>query len=123
MRKIVCYTVMNSKTFQPETKMMQQTDNGEVITLFHAPVVPMPNPAPPKYTLAEQGRIIFCNKILTEQGQDELTEDEIEFMLDPGYGQKRLSALAAEMEDLEVLQRMAGFTMEKVAKPTTTIKK
>ena len=50
-------------------------------------------------------------------------EDEIEFMLDPGYGQKRLSALAAEMEDLEVLQRMAGFTMEKVAKPTTTIKK
>lgn len=116
MRKIICHTVMNPKSFQPETKVLQQTDGGEVITLFHAATEAAPKNKLSKYTLAEQNRIRFCNKVLADKGQDELTEEEIEFMLDPGYGQKRISALDKEMEDPEVLQRLAGFKVEKTIK-------
>jgi hypothetical protein len=120
MRKIFFNVILSPKTFQPEMVMKQKGDNGETITLYHAHVIPTPHDEVPKYTANELAKIRFCNNILAEQGQDKLTDDESDFMLDPcASGEKRIAALAEEMEDLEVLQRMAGCAMENVVKHTT----
>tara|TARA_R110000851_G_scaffold214871_1_gene367546 strand:- start:292 stop:654 length:363 start_codon:yes stop_codon:yes gene_type:complete len=120
MRKIVYHVIINPKTFQPEIVMQQKGDNGEVITLYHAHTVPIPPDEVPKYTANDLAKIGFCNKKLAEQGQDPLTDEESDFMLDPvAFGEKRIAALATEMEDLEVLRRMAGCAMEKVVKQAT----
>jgi hypothetical protein len=113
MRKIIYQTVINTTTFQPYAKVIQKTDDGEIIVLFDEPLVRVIS----KYTPAEQSKIDFCNKVLVDIWQEPLAEDEIEFMLDPSGMNKRLEAMAEGMEDPEVLQRMAGFKVEKVITP------
>ena len=113
MRQIIYQTVLDSTTFQVKAKVVQKTAEGEIITLYNEPLDLPEN----KDTPAEQAKIDFCNRVLTNNGQGLLTENEIEFMLDPAGMNKRLKSLAEEMEDPEVLQRMAGFKVEKVITP------
>lgn len=114
MRKIIYHTLMNPETFQPYAKVIQKTADGEIIVLFNEPIEMV---AVGKYTPEEQAKIDFCNEVLVDNGQEHLVEDEIEFMLDPAGITKRLDSLAKEMEDPDVLQRMAGFKVEKVIIP------
>jgi hypothetical protein len=114
MRKIIYHTLMNPETFQPYAKVIQKTADGEIIVLFNEPL----ENAVSKYTLEEQSKIDFCNKVLVNNGQEHLVEDEIEFMLDPSGIAQRLDSLAKGMEDPEVLQRMAGFSVEKTVSYT-----
>lgn len=105
---------MNPETFQPNAKVIQKTDEGEIIVLFDEPLEVATST---KYTVEEQQKITFCNQVLVDNDQAELAENEIEFMLDPSGITKRLDSLAKEMEDPDVLQRMAGFKVEKVITP------
>jgi hypothetical protein len=109
MRKIIYHTLMNPETFQPYAKVVQKIADGRIVVLSNEPL----ENAVSKYTLEEQSKIDFCNKVLVNNGQEHLVEDEIEFMLDPSGIAQRLDSLAKEMEDPEVLQRMAGFSVEK----------
>lgn len=98
------------KTFQPTAVVRQKQEDGTVSVIHSEPMVAESHF---KYTDQELKKIYSCNKILTGKGLDPLTEEEIEYMLDPSGVNKRLENLEDRLEDTETLQRMAGFKVEK----------
>lgn len=110
MRKIILIKELDPNTFQPKITLKQKHDDGSVTTIFSETLEYTP---PPKYTKEEQEKINSTNTILVNKGMEELSEKEIEYMLDPSGINKRLKELEKEMHDPEKLQRMAGFRIEK----------
>jgi hypothetical protein len=110
MRKFILIKEINGETFQPIVTIKQKHNDGSVSTLFTETLEWTP---PSKYTKEQQEQIDSCNTILANKGMDALTEEEIEYMLDPSNMSKRLLELEKEMSNTETLQRMAGFRVEK----------
>ena len=110
MRKIILIKEIDPESFQPIITMKQKHDDGSVSTLFTETLAWTP---PAKYTKEEQEKIDSCNKVLLDKEMEPLTEEEIEYMLDPSGMKKRLSTIEKEMTDTETLQKMAGFKVEK----------
>jgi hypothetical protein len=96
--------------------LLQKRDDGSVQTLYKEQRKWMCNQTK-KYTVEEQEKIDIANNILVGLESATLTEEEIAFMLDPAGMHKRTNELVKEMEDPAVLQRMAGFKVEKVITP------
>jgi hypothetical protein len=115
MRKFILQHVLEPDVFELVSKLVQKNDNGEIV-LIHKGVLTYVE-AVPKYTAYEMNKIAEVNRILISKQLVVLTEEEIEYMLDPSGMNKRLAAIAEGMEDPEVLQRMAGFKVEKVITP------
>ena len=107
--------MLDPETFQLKTKIVQKQNDGEIVTLYEG--VDDEAFTKPKYTPEEQRKIDRVNRLLKEEGHNELTEDEIKFLLDTAGMAKRLEALEKKMQDPKVLQRMAGFKVEKVITP------
>lgn len=114
MRKIILIKELDRETFQPIITIKQKHEDGTISTLFTETLEWTP---PSKYTKEQQEQIDSCNKVLLSKGMETLTEEEIEYMLDPSGINKRLSELEKEMSDPETLQRMAGFKVEKKIVP------
>ena len=110
MRKFILNTYIDTKTFNPMAHLVEKIET-ENVTIFQGKI-DLVEPKS-KYTKEELKKINICNKILSEKGLEELTNDEIEFMLDPAGMIKRLKSVENQMKDPEVLQRMAGFKVEK----------
>ena len=110
MRKIIVIKELDRETFQPIITVKQKHEDGSVTTLFSETLEWQPEP---KYTREQQEKIDACNSVLLNKGMDPLTEEEIDYMLDPAGMNKRLSEIEKEMADTETLQRMAGFKVEK----------
>lgn len=110
MRKIIVVKELDPTTFLPNITIKQKHDDGSVSELYSATLEWQPEP---KYTKEQLEKIDSCNTVLAEKGMDLLTEEEIEYMLDPeGFG-KRLTDLEKEMKDPKNLQKLAGFRVEK----------
>ena len=112
MRKIILTLEADPTTFEPTIILRQKHEDGNV-TIIHSETV-KPHP---KYNEQELKKINTCNTILEDKGLEALTEEEIEFMLDPTGIGKRLNNLEEQITDTETLQRMAGFKVEKKIVP------
>jgi hypothetical protein len=114
MRKIILHTALNPANFNEIVKLIEKTDEGEIVTIHEEEIAWTPAP---KYTKEQQEKIDRCNRILENKEMDTLTEEEIEFMLDPTGVNRRLDNLEKHMANTETLQRMAGFKVEKKIVP------
>lgn len=114
MRKIILHTSLNPANFNEIVKLVEKNDKDEIVTIHEEEIEWTPAP---KYTKEQQEKIDKCNRILESKGLDLLTDEEIEFMLDPTGIGKRLDNLEKQMSDTETLQRMAGFRVEKKIVP------
>lgn len=101
MRKFIYTMEMDKTTFDLVATIRERDENGVVSTLSTAVV------KRPKYTPEQQIKIDAVNAALTAKNDAELTEEEIEFLLDPMRSSISLHLGAAD------LQRLAGFTVEK----------
>jgi hypothetical protein len=110
MRKIILIQEIDKDSFQPTITIKQKNDDGSISTLFSETLQWTP---PPKYTKQEQEKIDSVNSVLSKKGMDLLTDDEIDYMLDPSGLNKRLKEVEDEMKDPEKLQKLAGFKVEK----------
>lgn len=110
MRKIILQTHINPADFLPVVTMKQKNDDGSVTELYSAVLQRVPES---KYTKEQLEKIDNCNTILKEKGMELLSEEEIDYMLDPEGFNKRLTNLEEEMSNTENLQRLAGFKVEK----------
>jgi hypothetical protein len=110
MRKIILIKELDIESFQPKITLKQKNNDGSIITLFSSTLELLPTP---KYTKEQVEKINFCNTILANKGMNLLTNEEIEYMLDPSGMEKRLGELEKEMQDTENLQKLAGFKVEK----------
>jgi hypothetical protein len=110
MRKFILHNALNPENFNQIVKLVEKTDNDEIVTIHEEEIASV---LKSKYTKEQQAKIDQCNRILENKGLDLLTEEEIEFMLDPTGVNKRLANLDKNMDDIESLQRMAGFRVEK----------
>ena len=110
MRKIIVSTGIDTNSFQPMVSVFEVTGPGQKEVYLEEYVKQTPSS---KYTPEEQAKIDLCNRALSEKGKDPLTEEEIEYMLDPGGLAKRVEHINNEMQDHENLQKLAGFRVEK----------
>lgn len=104
MRKIINDVVLDPKNFQPIERVIVK-ENGQV-SLLHKNVykeTPLD-----KYTAAQRERIIKVNAVLEKNGMSSMTDEEIDYMLDP-IGNK----LGGFGNTPEELQFLAGFKVEK----------
>lgn len=97
MRKFILNTYYDTKSFDSMAQLVEKTDEGNV-TIFNDKF-DLWEPKP-KYTKEEQKQINTCNKILSDKGKPELTEEEIEFMLDPSGIKKRLEEVEKQSQIL-----------------------
>lgn len=104
MRKIIYRHVLNHRTFQPILTINLKTEDGNVTELLKAELE-----ITSRYSEEELRKINLCNKLLIEKGMPTMTDDEINYMLDP-MGLKTLND--ENIKDYE-LQRLAGFKIEK----------
>jgi hypothetical protein len=112
MRKFILNDYVDPTSFMYKVKLVEKTED-EVITIFDEVWVSSPS----KYTPEQLKKINFCNEILAKENKESLSEEEIEFMLDPTGMNKRLRNIEKQMIDTETLQRMAGFKVEKKIVP------
>jgi hypothetical protein len=110
MRKIILVKKVDPESFQPLITVTQKHDDGTFSTLFSQTLEWTP---PAKYTKEQLEKIETCNNVLISKNMEPLTEEEIEYMLDPEGVYKRLTEIEKEMSDPETIQRMAGFRVEK----------
>lgn len=108
MRKIIFKHIIDPKSFRPVVELLEKRED-EVVSLYRKELEVVKE----KYTKEEKEKIETCNSILKEKNLPELTEEEIEYMLDPSGINKRLKNLEKQMNDAESLQKLAGFKVEK----------
>lgn len=108
MRKFILNNYVDPISFMYKVKLVEKTED-EVITIFDEVWVSSPS----KYTPEQLEKINFCNEILAKENKEPLSEEEIEFMLDPTGIDKRLENIEKQMSNRETLQKMAGFKVEK----------
>lgn len=109
MRKIILKRAIDPNSFKSIVELLEKHDDGSVKSLHRKEFKPVKE----KYTKEEKEQIQICNSILKEENLPELTEEEIDYMLDPYGLKKRSKNLDKQMDDLENLQRLAGFKVEK----------
>lgn len=104
MRKILLITEVDPISFLPRREVKMKDENGNISILSSHSIELFS-----KYTTEQLQQIEICNAALRETGHAEMTEQEIEYMLDP-IG---TSALAAKITSTAELQQLAGFKVEK----------
>jgi hypothetical protein len=110
MRKIVQTTHIDLASFQVSTLIYEVLGKGKRDILFDEPLEAKETS---RYTPEEQETIDLCNKILADSGKSELSEEEIDYMLDP-IGLKKLGDDERyNIDNQENLQKLAGFKVEK----------
>lgn len=98
MRKIVLYNKINPDTFETVTDVFLR-ENGKVEELG------VLNYGPPrKYSMEVQLKIDKVNGFLNDRGYDQLTDQEIEYMIDPFKELKNVT--------IDDLQKLSGFEVE-----------
>lgn len=103
MRKILIQRTVDIESFIPSIQVIMKDENGK------NSIISSVSYKRTKYTAEQQNNIDFCNNALREKGLAEMTEQEIEYMLDPmGF-----SAIEAKITTTEELQQLAGFKVEK----------
>lgn len=116
MRKILLTQGINLDTFAPMVEVFEVIGKGEKEVLLREELAVS---KPSRYTPEEQAKIDTCNRALQSKGKDPLSEEEIDYMLDPANMIKRIDNLSKEMDDTENLQKLAGFKVEKHIVPET----
>lgn len=114
MRKIIMTQNLDPNNFEIIHKVVEK-DQDQIKVIFEGARPLLPDP---KYTIEEQKRIDACNSILEDEGLPLLTEEEVEYFLDPAGVNKKLFELSEKMKDTETLQELAGFSVEKTIRPT-----
>lgn len=115
MRKFILNKTLDPKTFEMTGRLVQR-DGDNVNTIYDDSVEEF-IPKESKYTKEQREHIDLCNKILESKNMDLLTENEIEYLLDPSGINRKLDDLEKQITDTETLQRMAGFKVEKKIVP------
>jgi len=109
MRKIALITELDPESFCVRTTLKQKLDDNTVVTIF-SEVQPYKLS---KYSKEQLLHIEKCNAILALKNMEILTDDEIEYMLDPSGMTRRLETIENEINNTETLQKLAGFRVEK----------
>jgi len=107
MRKFTYAIVMDSNTFAPQVIIREKDEAGNITELLNKPVEQ--HPLSNKYSTTEITKIDTVNKLLKERNEAELTEEEMDHLVDPLH-LKQLEALVQTPEDM---QQLAGFRVEK----------
>jgi len=97
MRKIKTTIVLDPISFEMRMQVLVRDENDNKVK-FETTLRER------KYTAAQRELIALVNGILTENEQDFLTEEEIEFLLRP---------ISTEEPTEEEIQALAGFKVEK----------
>jgi len=113
MRKILMTKHLDTQTFEIEYTLVEKSQ--EETKIIHKG--PFASPPKPKYTVEEQQQIDMCNAILADKDLPHMSEEEVEYFLDPNGTNKRLSDLSEKMKDTKTLQQLAGFAVEKTIRP------
>ena len=103
MRKIWVDIALNPDTFEPVQRVVVREDN-QLLFVHKEPYVETPLS---KYTHAQRAQIILANDALKKNGMEEITEEEIQYLIHPFGADLDITA--------EELQYLAGFKMVRVA--------
>jgi len=101
---------VNETTYAPTVTVFEVTGPGEREILHQEELTREPES---RYTPEEQKKIDMCNAALSKKGKEPLSEEEIDYMLDPGGRRKWFEKVDEKIDDLETMQRMAGYRVEK----------
>jgi len=106
MRKIITQIEHDITDFTPYQVVKMKPEDGDVVELDRQRYIES------RYTPKQQNDIDRCNRVLSKKNMPEMTEEEINFMLDPYGFRERLTTLSKEMENSKAVQRLAGFKVD-----------
>jgi hypothetical protein len=121
MRKIIQTTGMSPESFTPTIKVIMMEENQPPTTILEKELVVLKQPnmiyRNKEYSVEEYARIELCNSALISHNMPEMTADEADFMLSRADIRSAVQKKMNEDLEPESLQRLAGFSVEKIITP------
>lgn len=117
MRRIMQTTGINPVSFTPTVKILM-TEEDQVTKTILEKELTIIKPVPmiyrnKEYSVADYARIELCNSALLDHNLAEMTTEEADFMLSRPDAKMVIEKMNEDLEP-ESLQRLAGFSVEKI---------